>query len=234
MGDTTKEIPVTTEEIDLQNESNDILAHSHVFGPAISLEIIKGLTVNVGAGLSFVRTAIYRMDTVGTPEGSPDHIYDTDRAGLYAKGGLEFRLPIYKGLFLAAAPEVSYHRIRRMHSIDPDNDYVPVNWTMLDYTVHQNAISWRGDLLTGLDLGWIIPYIGGRYQDFRHHIALDETYLDTQGDTIIHDLDIYHKPSFWATGLAGISFRITKDTRLVIEGSFGKGLAIASKLEIGL
>ena len=68
-------------------------------------------------------------------------------------------------------------------------------------------------------------------------MAHDQTFLEmTETDTtmIIHDEEMYFKPSFWAAGIAGLEFRIAEHLHLSLEGSMGQGFSVASKLKIGL
>lgn len=233
IGDAAGEIPFTEEEIAWENETNNFYNRIHNFGLDIGYEIIKGLEINAGAGLAVIqleKREVYEegIDTV------VDYLIDTKEPGFYLKGGLDFRLPIYRALYLSASPQVSYTMIRDMNLVDPDDDEIPEVYELLERSLNENVLSWSGTLVTGLDFGWINPYLGGRYQGFRQHVAHDQTFLEMTGETIIHDEDMYFAPYFWAAGIAGLSFRIAEHLSLDLEGSMGQGFSVASRLKIGL
>jgi hypothetical protein len=236
IGDASGEIPFTEEEIAWENETQNFYNRIHNFGLDIGYEVINGLSVNAGAGLAVIQLEtreVYEegIDTV------VDYLVDTREPGFYLKGGLDFRLPVYRALYVAASPQVSYTMIRDMNLVDPDDDEIPEVYELLERSLNENVLSWSGSVLAGLDLGWISPYIGGRYQGFRQHVAHDQTFLEiTETDTtmIIHDEEMYFAPSFWAAGIAGLSFRIAEHLYLDLEGSMGKGFAITTRLKIGL
>ena len=233
IGDASGEIPFTEEEIAWENETQNFYNRIHNFGLDIGFEVVNVLSVNAGAGLAVIQLEtreVYEegIDTV------VDYLIDTKEPGFYLKGGLDFRLPIYRALYLSASPQVSYTMIRDMNLVDPDDDEIPEVYELLERSLNEDVLSWQGSLVTGLDLGWITPYIGGRYQGFRQHVAHDQTFLEMTGDTIIHDEEMYFAPSFWAAGIAGLEFRITEHLYLDLEGSLGQGFSIASRLKIGL
>lgn len=236
IGDASGEIPFTEEEIAWENEAQNFYNRIHNFGLDLSFEVVKGLEINAGAGLAVIQLETREVYEEGV-DTVVDYLVDTKEPGFYLKGGLDFRLPIYRALFVAASPQVSYTMIRDMNLVDPDDDEIPEVYELLERSLNEDVLSWQGSLVTGLDLGWISPYIGGRYQGFRQHVAHDQTFLEmTETDTtmIIHDEELYFKPSFWVAGIAGLSFRIAEHLSLDLEGSMGQGFAITTRLKIGL
>ncbi|MBA7611232.1 hypothetical protein ES703_18452 [subsurface metagenome] len=236
IGDASGEIPFTEEEIAWENEICNFYNRIHNFGLDLGFKVIKGLTINAGAGLAVIQLETREVYEEGV-DTVVENLIDTKEPGFYLKVGLEFRLPIYRALFVAASPQVSYTMIRDMNLVDPDDDEVPEVYELLERSLNEDVLAWQGSLITGLDFGWINPYIGGRYQGFRQHVAHDQTFLEmTETDTtmIIHDEEMYFKPSFWAAGIAGLEFRIAEHLHLSLEGSMGQGFSVASKLKIGL
>lgn len=233
MEDTSFDYPFTGEDIALENEAKDFYNRVHNFGLDIGFEAVKGLELNAGAGLAVIQLETREVygEGIDTVVGN---LIDTKEPGFYVKGGLEFRLPVYRALFIAASPEVYYTAIRDMNYVDPEADDIPASYELLDRKLSEDVLAWEGSVLAGLDLGWISPYIGGRYQGFRQHVEHDQTFLDLSEETRIYEEDLYFAPSFWAAGIAGLSFSVARNTHLVLEGSMGKGFSISSRLEIGL
>jgi hypothetical protein len=236
VGDASGEIPVTEEEIAWENEINNFYNRIHNFGLDIGFEVIKGLSVNAGAGLAVIqleKREVYEegIDTV------VDNLVDTKEPGFYLKGGLDYHLPIYGALYLSASPQVSYTMIRNMNLVDPDDDEIAEVDELLERSLDEDVLAWSGTLVTGLDFGWINPYIGGRYQGFRQHVAHYQTLQENVSDTIIqkiYDEDMYFTPSFWAAGIAGLELKIVENVHLALEGSMGQGFSVTSRLKIGL
>ena len=227
---------ITTEDIDLKNERNNYYNQIHNFGLDIGYVVIKGLSVNAGAGLAVIQLEtreVIQPDTTEPFEEEIDNLMDTKIPGFYVKGGLNFRLPVYRMLYVSVSPEVSYTRIRDMNVIDPDNDDNPTFYELQESRLDQDVLAWQGSLLAGLDFGWISPYVGGRYHGFRQHMAHDESFL-VVSETRDHNWELYFKPSSMFTGLAGITLRIARHAHLELEGSLGEGFSIASKLRITL
>lgn len=237
LDDYTDSEEITTEEIDLENERKNYYNQIHNFGLDIGYVVIKGLEVNAGAGLAVIQLetrGVIKPDTTEPFEEEIDNLMDTKVPGFYVKGGLNFRLPVYRMLYVSVSPEVSYTLIRDMNVIDPDNDDIPTTYELQEMTLDQDVLAWQGSVLAGLDFGWISPYVGGRYKGFRQHLAHDESFIAFGDLPLEHDWELYFKPSSVFVGLAGISLRIAKHAHLELEGSMGKGFSIASKLRISL
>jgi hypothetical protein len=237
LDDYTDSEEITTEDIDLDNERNNYYNQIHNFGLDIGYVIIKGLSVNAGAGLAVIQLEtreVIRSDTTEPYEEEIDNLMDTKIPGFYVKGGLDFRLPVYRMLYVSISPEVSYTLIRDMNVIDPDNDDIPTAYELQKMRLDQDVLAWQGSVLAGLDFGWVSPYVGGRYHAFRQHMAHDESFTAFGDMPLEHDWELYFKPSSVFVGLAGISFRIAKHVHLDLEGSLGKGFSITSKLRISL
>jgi len=218
--------------MDWNNEHYDFYNLGHNFGLGVGVQITEWLSLDAGAGLAFLGIETFDVDYEETPdtnERTLDFVFINDRPGLYVSGGLDFRLSMFKGLFVSAAPGVSYTRIQGMHALDPDQDGQIAD----DYTVHQDMLAWKADLTTGYDLGWLTPYIGGRYVGFRQHVDYDET-EDYYGEEVSYDRESFLKPELSFAGLAGVTIPISPNNALLIEAVIGNGLAINAGLRFGL
>ena len=231
-GDSTIEYNSTKKDIDWNNEHYDFYDHTYNFGFGVGLKVAKGLTLNAGAGLSFLRIETYDVDyeeTTDTDERVLDFVFINQKPGFYVSGGLDFHFPLYKGLSISALPEISYLSIRDMQAIDPDHDGdIPD-----DYTVHQEMFLWNIDLVTSYDFGRLSPYIGGRYLGFRQNVDYDET-EDYFGEEVSYDRETFLKPQLSFAGIAGLRIGMGTNNALSLEAALGKGFSISTRLQFGL
>lgn len=231
-GDSTIEYGSTPQDIDWSNEHYDFYNRGHNFGLGLGVKMTEWLRLDAGAGLAFIGTETYDVDYEETPDTNErmlDFIFINGKPGFYLSGGLNFHLPLYKGLFISASPGISYMSIRNMHAVDSDHDGRIAD----DYTVHQDMLAWKADLITGYDLGWLSPYIGGRYVGFRQHVDFDET-EDYFGEEVTYDRETFLKPGSCFAGLAGIRIPIGVGNALCVEAALGKGFSITTGLQFGL
>jgi hypothetical protein len=231
-GDSTEEYFSTQEDIDWNNEHYDFYNLGHNFGLGVGVQITQWLSLDAGAGLAFLGIETFDVDYAETPdtnERTLDFVFINDRPGFYVSGDLDFSVPLFKGLFVSAAPGMSYTRIQDMHAIDPDHD----SYIADDYTVHLDMLAWKADLISGYDLGWLTPYIGGRYVGFRQHVDFDET-EDYSGEDITYDRESFLRPGLSFAGLAGVIIPIGPNNALSLEAAIGKGFAVTAGLRFGL
>ncbi len=231
-GDSTIEYNSTKEDIEWNNEHYDFYDHTCNFGFGVGLKVAKGLTLNGGAGLAFLWIETYDVDYEETPdtnERTLDFLFINHKPGFYLSGGLNLRLPLYKGFSLSVSPEVSFLRIQNMHAIDPDHDGEISD----NYTVHQDMLLWKTDLSISYDFSRLSPYIGGRYYGFRQHVNYDET-EDSFGEEIFYDREAFLKPQLFFAGIGGLGISIGTNNILSFDTALGKGFSISIKLQFGL
>ena len=230
-GDSAMEYSSTQEDIDWNNEHYDFYNLGHDFGLGVGVKITEWLRLDAGAGLAFLRIETYDVDYDETPdtnERALDFAFINNRPGFYVSGGLDFHLPLLDDLFVSATPGIGYTRIRGMHALDPDHDGLIAD----DYSVHQDMLAWKADLIAVYDLGRSSPYIGGRYMGFRQHVDFDEI-EDLFGEEVSYERESSLEPASSFAGLAGISIPVGANA-LSIEAAFGNGFAITAKLRFGL
>ncbi len=228
--DGLSEYKYTEEDVGWNNANYNFYDHAYNFGLGIGLRVIKGLNLNAGAGLCFSRIETYDVDYPYTSldETALDQLFNTHEPGFYLSGGLDYSLPVYKRLSVRASPGIRFTPTQNLHISDPDKDgAVPE-----EYTLHQDVFSWNFGLVADLDLGGIVPFVGGRYQGFRQHVDYDETDYSS-GEEVVYDREAFLKPSFDFAGLAGIRIALGAQNSLALEAALGKGFSLSTNFQIG-